>query len=127
MSYNKIVIVGNLGQDPEVKTTQNGTPLTTMSVATKERFKSKTGDIGDRTEWHRVVMFNRLAEIAGEYLAKGSQVLIEGKMQYRKWEDENGNVKHQAEIVADQMKMLGGKTDKSNGNQKTVDPGNIPF
>ncbi|MDX1345208.1 MAG: single-stranded DNA-binding protein [Sedimenticolaceae bacterium] len=104
---NKVILVGNLGQDPEVRYMPNGNAVTNISVATSESWKDKsTGADQERTEWHRVVMFRRLAEIAGEYLRKGSKVYIEGKLQTRKWQDQNGQDRYTTEIVADQMQML---------------------
>ena len=106
---NKVTIVGNLGQDPETKALPSGSYVTNISVATSESWKDKqTGQQQERTEWHRIVFFNRLAEIAGEYLKKGSQVYIEGKLQTRKWQDQNGQDRYTTEIVANEMQMLGG-------------------
>lgn len=104
---NKVILVGNLGQDPEVRYMPNGNAVANISVATSETWKDKnTGDNQERTEWHRVVLFRRLGEIAGEYLKKGSKVYIEGKLQTRKWQDQNGQDRYTTEIVADQMQML---------------------
>ena len=103
---NKVILVGNLGQDPEVRYMPNGNAVANVSVATSETWKDKnTGDNQEKTEWHRVVMFRRLGEIAGEYLKKGSKVYIEGKLQTRKWE-KDGQTHYTTEIVADQMQML---------------------
>lgn len=107
---NKAIIVGNLGQDPEVRYLANGDAATTLSVATSESWNDKaTGEKKEKTEWHRVVIFGKLAEIAGEYLKKGSQVYLEGKLQTRKWQDASGVEKYTTEIVANQMQMLGAK------------------
>ena len=107
---NKVILVGNLGNDPEVRYAANGSAIANISVATTDSWKDKnTGEQQDRTEWHRVVMFNRLGEIAGEYLKKGSQVYIEGKLQTRKWQDQSGQDKYSTEIVASEMQMLGGR------------------
>ena len=104
---NKVILIGNLGQDPEVKYMPNGGAVTNVTVATSESWKDKnTGEMQDRTEWHRVVFFRRLAEIAGEYLKKGSKVYIEGKLQTRKWQDQQGNDRYTTEIVANEMQML---------------------
>jgi single-strand DNA-binding protein len=104
---NKVILVGNLGQDPEVRYMPNGNAVANISVATSETWKDKnTGDNQEKTEWHRVVMFRRLGEIAGEYLKKGSKVYIEGKLQTRKWQDQNGQDRYTTEIIADQMQML---------------------
>jgi len=107
---NKAIIVGNLGADPEVKYMPSGDAVCNLSVATTESWKDKqTGEKVEHTEWHRVVMFRRLAEIAGEYLRKGSQVYIEGKLKTRKWQDKEGNDRYTTEIEAREMQMLGGK------------------
>jgi single-strand DNA-binding protein len=107
---NKVILVGNLGNDPEVRYAANGSAIANISVATTDSWKDKnTGEQQDRTEWHRVVMFNRLGEIAGEYLKKGSQVYIEGRLQTRKWQDQGGQDKYSTEIVASEMQMLGGR------------------
>ncbi len=106
---NKVILVGNLGQDPDTRYTASGAAVVNLNLATTESWRNKqTGDMEERTEWHRVVMFGRLAEIAGEYLRKGSQVYIEGKLQTRKWQDNNGNDRYTTEIVANEMQMLGG-------------------
>jgi len=108
---NKVILVGNLGNDPETKYMPSGDAVTNLSVATSESWKDKqTGEQKDRTEWHRVAMFGRLAEIAAEYLRKGSQVYIEGKLRTRKWQDQQGNDKYSTEIIADEMQMLGGRS-----------------
>jgi single-strand DNA-binding protein len=107
---NKVILVGNLGADPETRYMPSGSAVTNLSVATSESWKDKqTGEQKDRTEWHKVVMFDRLAEIAAEYLRKGSQVYIEGKLQTRKWQDRDGNDRWTTEIIADEMQMLGGR------------------
>jgi len=107
---NKAIIVGNLGADPETRYTPSGTAVANIRVATTESWKDRqTGEQQERTEWHRVVAFNRLAEIIGEYLKKGSQVYIEGKLQTRKWQDQSGNDRYTTEIVANDMQMLGGR------------------
>lgn len=108
---NKVILVGNLGNDPETKYMPSGDAVTNLSVATSESWKDKqTGEQKDRTEWHRVAMFGRLAEIAAEYLRKGSQVYIEGKIRTRKWQDQQGNDKYTTEIIANEMQMLGGRS-----------------
>jgi len=107
---NKVILVGNLGQNPEIRYMPNGGAVATLSVATAETWKDKqTGERQEKTEWHRVVMFRKLAEIAGEYLKKGSQVYIEGKLQTRKWQDNNGNDRYTTEIIANEMQMLGSR------------------
>jgi single-strand DNA-binding protein len=104
---NKAIIVGNLGNDPEVRYTPAGAAVTTISVATTESWKDKEGQKQENTEWHRIVFFSKLAEIAGEYLKKGSQVYIEGKLRTNKWQDNNGNDRYTTEILANEMQMLG--------------------
>ncbi len=107
---NKVILVGNLGGDPETKYMPSGSAVTNLTVATNESWKDKqTGEQKDRTEWHKVAMFGRLAEIAAEYLRKGSQVYIEGKLRTRKWTDKQGNDRYTTEIIADEMQMLGGR------------------
>ena len=107
---NKAIIVGNLGRDPEVRYSANGNAIANATVATTDSWRDKqTGDRQEKTEWHRVVFFGRLAEIAGEYLRKGSQVYIEGRLQTRKWEDQNGQERYTTEIVANDMQMLGSR------------------
>ncbi|MEM7402018.1 MAG: single-stranded DNA-binding protein [Pseudomonadota bacterium] len=107
---NKVILVGNLGQDPEIKYMPSGQAVCNISIATTESWNDKTsGEKVEKTEWHRVVFFRRLAEIAGEYLRKGSQVYVEGRLQTRKWQDQSGNDRYTTEIVANEMQMLGGK------------------
>jgi single-strand DNA-binding protein len=107
---NKVIIVGNLGNDPDTRYMPSGSAVTNLSVATNESWKDKqTGEQKDRTEWHKVARFGRLAEIAAEYLRKGSQVYIEGKLRTRKWQDKDGQDRFTTEIVADEMQMLGGR------------------
>jgi len=107
---NKVILVGHLGRDPEVRYSANGAAIANVSVATSESWKDKTsGEAQERTEWHRVVFFGRLAEIVGEYLKKGSQVYVEGRLQTRKWQDKEGQDRYTTEIVANDMQMLGGR------------------
>ncbi len=107
---NKVIIVGNVGGDPETRYMPSGSAVTNLTIATNESWKDKqTGEQKERTEWHRVAMFNRLAEIAAEYLRKGSQVYIEGKLRTRKWQDKSGQDRYTTEIIADEMQMLGGR------------------
>ena len=104
---NKVIIIGNLGNDPEQKAMPNGNAVVNITVATSESWKDKqTGQKQERTEWHRVVFFNRLAEIAGQYLSKGSKVYLEGSLRTRKWQDQSGNDRYTTEIVASEMQML---------------------
>ena len=108
---NKVILVGNLGADPETKYTAGGAAITNIRVATSESWRDKqTGENQERTEWHRVVFFSRLAEIAGEYLRKGSQVYIEGKLRTNKWQDQSGQDRYSTDIVADEMQMLGSRS-----------------
>ncbi len=107
---NKVILVGNLGKDPEMKYTASGAAIANITVATSESWNDKqTNERVEKTEWHRVVFFRRLAEIVGEYLRKGSQVYIEGKLQTRKWQDQNGQDRYTTEIVASEMQMLGSR------------------
>lgn len=107
---NKVTIVGNLGDDPEVKYMPSGGAVTNISVATSESWKDKqTGEKKEKVEWHRIVFFNKLAEIAGEYLKKGSQVYVEGSLRTRKWQDQSGQDRYTTEIVGSEMQMLGGR------------------
>ena len=107
---NKVILVGNLGADPETRYTASGSAVTNVRLATSESWRDRqSGDRQEKTEWHRVVFFNRLAEIAGEYLRKGSQVYIEGRLQTRKWQDQSGQDRYTTEIVASEMQMLGGR------------------
>ncbi len=109
---NKVILVGNLGKDPDMKYTASGAAIANITVATTESWTDKqTNEKVEKTEWHRVVFFRRLAEIVGEYLRKGSQVYIEGKLQTRKWQDQNGQDRYTTEIVASEMQMLGGRAD----------------
>src|ERR1700693_6561315 len=109
-SVNKVILVGNLGRDPETRYAPEGGAITNVSIATTDTWKDKTsGEKQERTEWHRVVFFNRLAEIAGEYLKKGSQVYVEGALRTRKWTDKEGQERYTTEIVADRMQMLGSR------------------
>jgi single-strand DNA-binding protein len=113
---NKVILVGNLGADPETRYMPSGSAVTNLSIATSESWKDKqTGEQKDRTEWHKVAMFNRLAEISAEYLRKGSQVYIEGKLRTRKWQDKSGQDRWTTEIIADEMQMLGGRGGSGGG------------
>jgi single-strand DNA-binding protein len=124
---NKVILVGNIGQDPEVRYSQSGTAMTSISVATSESWKDKTsGEQQERTEWHRVKFFGRLAEIAGEYLKKGSQVYIEGKLRTEKYTDKAGIEKYSTDIIADEMQMLGGKPGASEGGGSRPMGGGAP-
>lgn len=109
-SVNKVILVGNLGRDPEMRYMPSGDALASFSIATTDSWKDKNGQKQERTEWHRISMFGKLAEIAGEYLKKGSSVYIEGRLQTRKWQDKEGNERQTTEVVADRMQMLGGRS-----------------
>ncbi len=109
-SVNKVIIVGNVGRDPETRYMPSGDAVTNISVATSDRYKDKqTGEMKETTEWHRVAFFGKLAEIAGQYLKKGSQVYVEGRLRTRKWTDASGQEKYSTEIVSETMQILGGK------------------
>ncbi len=128
---NKVILIGNLGKDPEVRYMPSGGAVTNITVATSETWKDKqTGNAQERTEWHRVVFFNRLAEIAGEYLKKGSKVFIEGSLRTRKWQGQDGQDRYTTEIVANEMQMLdsrsGGTAGFSGGAQPQADSNNAP-
>ncbi len=108
---NKVILIGNLGRDPEVRYAPNGQAVANVTIATSESWKDKnTGEKQERTEWHRIVFFGRLAEIAGEYLKKGSQIYVEGRLQTRKWQDKDGHDRYTTEIVANDMQMLGSRS-----------------
>jgi single-strand DNA-binding protein len=108
-SVNKVILVGNLGRDPEVRYLPDGGAVANISVATTEAWKDKAGERQEQTEWHRVAFFGKLAEIAGEYLKKGSQIYVEGRIRTRKWQDKEGQDRYTTEIVADRMQMLGSR------------------
>jgi single-strand DNA-binding protein len=115
---NKVILVGNLGRDPEIRYFQDGTAVANFSIATSDSWTDKqSGEKKERTEWHRIVAFRRLAEICGEYLSKGRQVYIEGKLQTREWEDKDGNRRFTTEIVAQTMQMLGSREGGGAGRQ----------
>ncbi|HEY6044330.1 MAG TPA: single-stranded DNA-binding protein [Nitrosospira sp.] len=108
-SVNKVIIIGNLGKDPEVRYMPNGDAVTNITVATTEAWKDKNGDKQEKTEWHRITFYRKLAEIAGEYLKKGAQVYVEGKLETKKWTDKQGVERYTTEIIASDMRMLGSK------------------
>ncbi|MGY3928640.1 single-stranded DNA-binding protein [Aeromonas simiae] len=120
---NKVILIGNLGQDPEVRYMPGGNAVTSITLATSETWRDKqTGEHKERTEWHRVVLFGKPAEVAGEYLRKGSQVYIEGRLQTRKWQEQNGQDRYTTEVVVDingSMQMLGGRTSQNGGQPPT--------
>lgn len=117
MSVNKVILVGNLGKDPELRYTPSGAAVATFSIATTERYKDRDGNRQEKTEWHNIVAWRQLAEICGKFLHKGKQVYIEGKIQTRSYDDRDGNKRYITEIVADQMQMLGGRDDQGGGQQ----------
>lgn len=113
---NKVILIGNLGADPEVRRTGSGNAMTTLSLATSESWKDKqSGEQQERTEWHRIVLFNRLAEIAGDYLHKGSKVYIEGSLRTRKWQDQNGADRYTTEVLGNQLQMLDARGGSGDG------------
>ena len=115
-SVNKVILLGNLGRDPETRYTTGGDAVTNLNIATSEQWKDKSGEKQERTEWHRVVLFGRQAEVAGEFLKKGRSVYIEGRLQTRKYTDQDGVEKYSTEIVADRMQLLGSGRDSSGGD-----------
>jgi len=115
-SVNKVILIGNLGRDPETRYTTDGAAVTNLNIATSEQWKDKSGEKQERTEWHRVVLFGRQAEIAGEYLKKGRAVYIEGRLQTRKYTDKEGVERYATEIVGDRMQLLGGRDAGSGGD-----------
>jgi single-strand DNA-binding protein len=132
MSVNKVFLIGRLGKDPEVKKMTNGESVTNVTLATTESWKDKSGTKQEKTEWHNLVFYRRLAEIAGEYLKKGSQIYAEGKLQTRKWQTKEGQDRYSTEIIVSEMQMLGsksstGKVDSLNNATKQDDDSDIPF
>lgn len=119
---NKVILIGNLGSDPEIRYTQSGTAVATFNIATSERWKGKDGQQQEQTEWHRIVAWRRLAEICGEFLSKGSKVFIEGKLQTRKWEDRDGNTRYTTEVVARDMQMLSPRGSSGDSGQSQEGP-----
>ncbi|MBK6853056.1 MAG: single-stranded DNA-binding protein [Burkholderiales bacterium] len=117
-SVNKVILIGNLGRDPEVRYTPNGAAICNVSIATTRNWKSKdSGERQEETEWHRVVFYDRLAEIAGEYLKKGRPVYVEGRLKTRKWQDKEGKDNYTTEVIADQMQLLGGREGGGGGGE----------
>lgn len=113
---NKVILIGNLGQDPDIRYTQSGAPVANLSLATAESWRDReTGEQNERTEWHRLVMFGRTAEVAQQYLKKGSQIFVEGRLQTRKWQDRDGNERYTTEVVVNDMQMLGGRGGEGGG------------
>lgn len=132
MSINKVILIGHLGKDPETKTMSNGEKVSNVTLATSENWKDKNGQKNEKTEWHNLVFYRRLAEIAGEYLQKGSQIYIEGKLQTRKWQTKEGQDRYTTEIIVNELQMLSGKVlgqPKQPVNQKVKleEEADIPF
>ena len=125
-SLNKVILCGNLGKDPETRYTQSGDAVTNFSIATSEKWTDKSGEKKEQTQWHNIVMFGRIAEVAGEYLKKGSSCLIVGKLQTRKWQDKEGNDRYTTEIVANELQLLGGKPEESERPAKREKPSAKP-
>ncbi len=124
-SVNKVILVGNLGRDPEVRYSAEGSAICNISIATTSNWKDKSsGERREETEWHRVVMYNRLAEIAGEYLRKGRPIYVEGRLRTRKWQNKEGQDQYTTEIIADQMQMLGGRDGMGDGGTGGGQEGN---
>jgi single-strand DNA-binding protein len=132
MSVNKVILVGRLGKDPEVRYSTNGNAITNFNLATSRVYKNKQGEKVDETEWHRCVSFGRTAEVCGEYLHKGSLIYVEGRLQTRDWEDKDGNKRWTTEVIIDSMKMLGSKNDRGVSSAESSDnpfdkgPSDIP-
>lgn len=134
-SLNKVLLIGNTGKDPEVRYTASGTAVASFSLATSEKFKNKGGEWEERTEWHNITLWGRLAEIAGEYLTKGKTVFIEGRLRTRKWQDRDGNDRFTTEIVGEKMQMLSrkegnGRTEDTSSSHEEPPPPNdddVPF
>ncbi len=125
-SVNKVILLGNLGADPEVRYMPSGGAVVNLSIATTSQWKDKaSGERREKTEWHRVVLYNRLAEIAGEYLRKGRSVYLEGRLETRKWQDKDGSDRYSTEIIADQMQMVGGAREGGGEGAKNLPSGNM--
>ncbi len=123
---NKVILVGNLGRDPELRYTQGGTAVANLSIATSETWNNKDGQKQERTEWHRVVLWDKLAEIAQKFLTKGRQVYLEGRLQTRAWQDKDGNKRYTTEIRGDQLVMLGGKGEQPQAQTNISPPASQP-
>lgn len=123
MSVNKAILIGRCGKDPEIRYMTNGEAVTNVSIATSENYKDKNGEKVEKTEWHNLTFYKRLAEVVGEYVKKGSEIYVEGKIQTRKWQDKDGKDRYTTEIICHEMKMLGGKRDdKQQEDQHSADP-----
>lgn len=123
---NKVILVGNLGRDPEVRHLENGASVANFSIATSETYKDKNGNRQEQTEWHNIVLWRGLAEIAEKYLRKGSQIYVEGKLRTRSWQDKDGNTRYTTEIVGDNLTMLGARADSGNNAAPPVTAENEP-
>ena len=119
---NKVILIGNLGADPELKYTPSGVPVVNFSLATSESWTDKSGERQERTEWHRIVLWRKLAEIAGQYLRKGSKIYVEGKLQTRSWDDQSGQKRYTTEVVVNDMQMLDQRGESSGGGGEGVPP-----
>ena len=130
-SVNKVIIVGNLGQDPEARFTPQGTAVTNLSIATNESWKNQEGQTQDRTEWHRVVLYGKMAETASEYMRKGSMVYVEGRLRTKEWEDQNQNKRKTTEVMCDNFTMLGRRGDNQPSQNSRPEPSaeddDLPF
>ncbi len=124
MSVNKVILVGRLGKDPETRYMPNGEAVTNCTLATSENWKDKAGEKQEKTEWHNLTFYRRLAEVAGEYLKKGSMIYVEGKITTRKWQDKEGKDRYTTDIIVGEMQMLGSKSGSSGGSFEVVDSGN---
>jgi len=127
-SVNKVILVGNVGKDPEVKFTQSGMPVASLTLATNERYKDKSGERQDRTEWHSIKAWQKTAEIIGEYVKKGSKIYVEGKLQTSSWDDkQSGEKKYRTEVVVDNLVLLSDRQDKQREEAAAPDESDIPF
>lgn len=126
MSVNKVILIGRLGKDPECRFMTNDEAVTNCTLATDEQWKDKSGTKQNKTEWHNLIFYRRLAEIAGEYLKKGSQIYIEGKLQTRKWQSKEGHDRYTTEIIVNEMQMLGGKQDQRTDSSESTAPKSAP-
>jgi single-strand DNA-binding protein len=125
-SVNKVIVLGNLGRDPEVKFTPSGQAVCNFSVATTDKWDDKSGQKQERTEWHRIVVWGKLAELCGQYLKKGRQAYVEGRLQTREWQDKDGNKRQTTEVVASQVQFLGGKGERTEASAEP-EPADTPF
>ena len=127
MSINKVILIGNLGQNPEVKHSASGQAICNLSIATNESWTDKNGQKQEKTEWHRVVVFGKLAEICGQYLQKGRQAYIEGKLQTRSWQDKDNQTRYTTEVVAQSVQFLGGNAGAGRSQSGNTEYGNNPY